>query len=107
MAKVYMSNAFSFNMLLPEHKKGIVKWEVIPAEKVAEELGSDFVNCCGHTTELINAMTGLNLSMNRISNKLNPDDKIIIAQYSGPRLPEGATELPENATLVFLKVTVE
>ena len=38
--------------------------------------------------------------MNRVSVKLdNPDLHAIIGQYSGPRLEEGATELPEGARI--------
>jgi hypothetical protein len=43
----------------------------------------------------------VDISTNRISVTLNPRDSAIVAQYIGPRLPEGATQLPSGATIKF------
>jgi hypothetical protein len=36
--------------------------------------------------------------------KLNQGTRLLVGQYDGPRLPEGATSLPEGATLTWFKV---
>jgi len=46
------------------------------------------------------------LGVNRVSVFMNdPWDRLLVAQYSGPRLPEGATELPEGARITWKLVT--
>ena len=42
---------------------------------------------------------GIPVPVNRKSIKLGSGDILLVGQYVGPRLPEGATELPENATI--------
>ena len=106
MAKI-ITNAITHNMFIPHLKEWTLKNEVISSDDVKGELGSEFVNACGHSTDLINELTGLELVKNRITNKANIGDTIIVAQYNGPRLEEGATSLPEGASLVFVKSVVE
>lgn len=43
--------------------------------------------------------------MRRESVKIKNGETVVIAQYLGPRLPEGATELPEGAKIEFFFVT--
>ena len=100
-----ISNAFSFNMI--SRPAGVIRYEEISAEDVKPTLGDDFVNACGHSCELINDMTGLTLEKNRINNSLEPGDTLVVCQYVGPRLEEGATSLPPGAKMRFLKVTLE
>lgn len=38
--------------------------------------------------------------------KITENDVLYVAQYMGPRLPEGATELPEGAVIEFYRVTL-
>jgi hypothetical protein len=49
-------------------------------------------------------MIGVKLPVNRISNKLEFDEPIIVAQFTGGRLPEGATKLPDGFSLKFVMV---
>jgi len=37
---------------------------------------------------------------------LQPEDLVVVAQYIGPRLPEGATELPANARIEYFTVQI-
>jgi hypothetical protein len=48
----------------------------------------------------------MSIPMNRSNSKIDNEESVIVAQYVGPRLPEGAIELPEGATMKFIKVTV-
>lgn len=52
----------------------------------------------------MSGVLGLGVQANRINVQLGDDQRIIVAQYRGPRLPEGATQLPEGATLEFYRV---
>jgi hypothetical protein len=63
----------------------------------------------GHidTAKIISGMLGVELPMNRKNVKLAQGEKMIVAQYSGPRLPEGATTLPEGAKIEFVLVEME
>jgi len=36
---------------------------------------------------------------------LQDGEKALVAQYIGPRLPEGATKLPKNARIVWYEIT--
>lgn len=43
---------------------------------------------------------------NRETMKLDAGDVLVVAQYVGPRLPEGATELPPNARIEYFTVQI-
>ena len=62
----------------------------------------------GHadTARIVSGMLGIELPVNRANVKLACGEKMIVAQYSGPRLPEGATVLPEGAKIEFVLVEV-
>lgn len=55
----------------------------------------------GHenTAGLFSSMLGRPVAMNRATVALNPGDELLVGEYSGPRLPEGATSLPEGAEI--------
>lgn len=108
MAKLFITNAFSINMLsasstlsfIPLHKdlaKGKIKMNYDNFE---------FIPCVGHADIANIVKTELNLNMelfNRIS--VTPDfnngDALLVAQYTGVRLPEGTTQLPEGASIKY------
>lgn len=51
---------------------------------------------------IVSDILGFEVPCNRVSVELSKKDEgvsLLVAQYSGPRLEEGATELPENATI--------
>jgi hypothetical protein len=62
----------------------------------------------GHvdTAIIVSGLLGVALPMNRKSVKLDYGESMIIAQYYGPRLPEGATKLPDGAEIRFIMVEV-
>jgi hypothetical protein len=44
-------------------------------------------------------MLGVTIACNRESITLTDGDILLVGQYVGPRLPEGATTLPENSRI--------
>jgi hypothetical protein len=104
MSKILITNAFSLNMLVSLTAN--IKTEELTVPQVKEELENGYESGMGHSTELISEILGMDIPQNRTSNKIQDGESILVAQYVGPRLPEGATELPENASLKFIKVTV-
>lgn len=105
---LYIGNAFSLGML--DGADRVVYVNHIPIEEVENILeGNAWTSCVGHadTAELISAMLGTKVPMNRCSTSLKWGDQLIVAQYNGPRLTEGATALPGGARLRWIFVTIE
>lgn len=101
--KKYISNAFSFGMM-PSGED----FSLIRVKKVApSEIPHDVESVIGHmdTATVVSNILGFKTPFNRANLVLDGDDVLYVAQYKGPRLPEGATRLPEGASLEFLEVT--
>ena len=99
----YLGNSFSLNMV---ESFGNFQITQVTPEEVLKEI-SNFKSIFGHKDILTIAQKSLDdaktsigayLSYNRESVTLDKDDVLFVFQYTGPRLPEGATELPEGAT---------
>ena len=98
---IYVGNVFTFGFL--SNKDVDIKSREISWAEFDEVLAStDFINFMGHQD--VAHMVGL--EQNRISISVESGDVVYLAQYDGPRLEEGATVLPQGATLVPLKVEV-
>ena len=118
--KLYICNAFSLSMLDRGAQRGTpLGYEPHPgdqggetarfprplaqaADYVAEwEKYAEIISAVGHadTAALFSAQLGREIPANRISVKLSPEDILVVGQYVGPRLPEGATGLPEGAKI--------
>jgi hypothetical protein len=105
----YLSNAFSLNMIgFTELGEAKVFVSRLALDAAREILAGVFVSAVGHesTAAIIAADLGLPVRADRQSIKINPGDKLVVAQYIGPRLPEGATVLPEGARLEYFLVEV-
>jgi hypothetical protein len=98
-------NAFSLNMV-PE--KCDVRIRRISTEKAVEQLKAGWESAVGHanTAAVFASVLGIEVPMNRKTVAVEPGDRMIVGQYVGPRLPEGATELPEGAEIRWALVTV-
>ena len=72
-----------------------------------DEIPTDVESAIGHqdTAKVVSSMLGFEVKPNRVSIKMSESDVLYVAQYTGPRLPEGATTLPEGASLEFFEVT--
>jgi len=67
----------------------------------------DATSCIGHNdvAKILSQLIGLEIPVNRISISLVPGDVLVVGQYVGARLPEGATSLPEGARIDWYIVT--
>jgi hypothetical protein len=71
-------------------------------------LKPNVISIIGHD-DMANVVSGLldvGINANRVSVTLEPGDKLIVAQYTGPRLQEGAISLPGGATIMWYLVNV-
>jgi len=112
----YLTNAFSLNMFPSTDREGefLLKSagiHTIPLTEaeVAEMLeGQTFVSVVGHaaTASLFSALLGTPVSENRQTVVLENGDELIVGQYTGPRLPEGATRLPPEARIRWFRIFV-
>lgn len=107
---LYLTNALSLNMFNIERPIHI-SITPLTLEQAKWHLNYDknFVSAIGHedTARILSNMLGMEIKANRISVKLTQDDYAIIAQYTGPRLPEGATTLPVGAEIKFYMVIIQ
>jgi hypothetical protein len=116
----YLVNAFSLNMLQFSDNLtvSIKKLTVDEAKRVLApegHLDPGVALAVGHvdTARLIGTLLGLpeediarmvEVAQSRPTIRMTHGDRALVAQYIGPRLPEGATRLPEGAKLEFFLV---
>lgn len=107
MARVYICNAFSLQMIedfpcsievceFPEHMK------TIEEIKTLFDNEAEFISAVGHP----DTAAVLGVPCNRINVKVTAKDYLIVAQLQGGRLPEGSTTLPDGFSFKFLFVKV-
>ena len=104
----YLTNAFSLNMLLCFD--AVIKTQEISACTAAEMVNKDgLVSAVGHadTANVFSSVLGTSVPMSRVTVSLAKGDVILVGQYSGIRLPEGATTLPPGSRIRWVRVTIE
>ena len=105
-----LANAFSLSMitdLIWEDKGDNFAGLPISVKAVRpESIPSDIYSVVGHadTARVIGSILGQDVPVNREPYKVSPGDVLYVAQYIGPRLQEGATQLPEGAEIRFYKI---
>ena len=104
---MYLLNAFSLNMV--EGFPSTIHVEEVGLEGARDSLADGFESAVGHadTAAVFESQLGMEVPANRVKVVLGKGDTALVGQYRGPRLPEGATTLPEGATIQWLRVTVE
>ena len=104
---VYICNAFSLQML--GCANSLVLTKPLTKEKVKELVDQDgVVSAIGHadTAAVVSSDLGFKVPANRVNVKLLDGEELIVAQFAGGRLPEGAKTLPEGIELSYLLVRV-
>lgn len=100
-------NAFSLNMVATFPVN--VHVNEISLDEAKAALGGNLESAVGHadTAAVFASQLGMPVQAKRTTIALNKGDEMVVGQYRGPRLPEGAAVLPEGATIQWLKVAVE
>jgi hypothetical protein len=106
---MFIANAFSLSMLpwTETADQFAFKATELSLSGVQEMATfTKFHSIVGHedTAKLFSSMIGVEIPVNRTSVQLDPRDKLIVGQYSGRRLLEGVTELPESASIRWVLV---
>lgn len=107
--KTKLLNALSINFFAGEIQTNhgvmlsIIK---IGTQQARQELLQGFESFIGHAdlANILSQMLGMEVPVHRGQYQFEPGDVIIVAQYVGPRLPEGATQLPDGAEIQFFRV---
>lgn len=99
-------NAFSLNMI--EAFPASVRAREICAAEAQAEAQQGLESAVGHadTAAVFGSVLGTPVAANRTTITLKKGEEVLVGQYRGPRLPEGATELPTGATIQWLLVEV-
>ena len=102
---MFLLNAFSLNML--DSNANVIVRQV--TQKVAASLAAHCTSAVGHadTAAVFSNVLGVEIPCNRATVALKDGDVALVGQYSGPRLAEGATTLPEGAAIKWVVVGVE
>ena len=109
---IIITNAFSLNMLNFNADVKIRNLTAEQAKNLIEENaahGGLHRSAIGHAdmAAVASEALGMHIPMNRSTVELVSGDMLLVAQYSGPRLPEGATTLPEGATIKWMTVSIQ
>lgn len=106
-SKVYLGNSFSLNMLNSYDR--LVGRNINVTEVLPKHIPHELISVVGHadTAKIFSELLGREIPFNRVSVTLYKGDTLYVGQYSGPRLPEGTTTLPEGATVTWLKVLID
>jgi Domain of unknown function (DUF1874) len=108
---IYVTNSFSLSMVNSDRYD-------LHVQRVGRRTVSNFLqyfsdkdkckSVVGHesTAELLSKDLDMKIDFNRETVTLAPGDLIFVGQYKGPRLAEGATELPEGASIKWLAVDI-
>ena len=97
-----VANAFSLNMLLHSRKWNIMCEPLTRTEaRRLVRKAIEVESIVGHadTAALFSNELGHKVEFNRVSFVRKPYQVILVGQYSGPRLPEGTSVLPEGASI--------
>jgi hypothetical protein len=100
---LYVTNAFSINML-PQKSVCFVEFYKLTTEEARHIIAEyPFRSYIGHAdiAALASQLLGVQIEVNRETLTLQGGDHLLVIQYRGPRLPEGATQLPEGAQIEF------
>lgn len=100
VSKNIIANAFSLQML----KNSSCSLSIIEiSEQEFNNIKPTAISVVGHP----DTARVLGVQFNRVSVQIDEGDTLFVAQLSGGRLPEGATELPEGCVFKYYKISVK
>jgi hypothetical protein len=94
-----ITNAFSINMLSMDSDLKFSRLKETEACWIAENFQHS--SAVGHadTAAVLGVALGTEVPMNRTTLQMEHGVALLVGQYKGPRLEEGATALPEGASI--------
>ncbi|NLN93345.1 MAG: DUF1874 domain-containing protein [Candidatus Hydrogenedens sp.] len=103
---LYLLNAFSVNQL--GSFPAAVKFTEQTVSEVQEVLAEGYCSAVGHgqTAEIFSRVLQTTIPVQRITIELHPGDRAVLGQYRGPRLEEGARQLPDGARIHWYLVEI-
>ena len=108
---IYLTNAFSINMLVGSQHVVFTPIHESAAKVTCQVALShrNLVNAVGHpsTDLLLRTSWPFLPEGQRINVTLEAHDQLIVAQYQGPRLREGETILPDGAMISWWRVDID
>lgn len=115
---IYIGNAFSMNMLSKWRVKDAATETDIKVQPIADPVEWLSAHEIAHgvaqsvvwheeTVDLFSRILQRKVVFNRTTLELTSDDFLLVGQYTGPRLEEGATELPQGAEINWIVISVD
>ena len=108
---IYIANAFSASMLSAgeEHTVLFTPLSDYYARRLCQDPGDEITSIVGHesTASVFANILGIEVPVNRTSVNIREGHHLLLGQYFGPRLPEGAIELPEKASIQWWLVRIK
>jgi hypothetical protein len=101
-----LANAFSLSILarFPAHVY-VSELSTGATREMLGELGIESFIGHADTAAMLSRELEMPVAANRANLVLEPGNQMIVAQYVGPRLPEGTVALPEGARIKWYCVT--
>ena len=104
---IYLSNAFSLSMIAHlGHCDLDVTTNICNYQQMVEDLKPTSIVGHQDTANLFSNILCMDVPMNGVSVTLEKGDILIVGQYTGPRLPEGTSILPEGASINWMCINV-
>jgi len=108
MKKIIVTNGFSINMLSPGDAARLTIQPI--SREVARDMltGSEFLSIIGHKdlAEVVSSDLGVKITANRVTYTVDGKTAMLICQYRGERLPEGAKKLPKGSNVDYYYVAL-
>ena len=100
---LYICNAFSPSMLDGARSLRFEPVSAGHAAALVAEWSGPVVSAVGHadTAAVVGGLLDYAVPANRVNVQLSEHDWLLVAQYAGPRMPEGSTTLPDGASIQF------
>jgi hypothetical protein len=105
--KKIISNAFSLQMLKLTNPQNI-SVEPLSTEEAAK-FAQEAESSVGHadTASIMTHELKTSIACNRRNDTLETGDQVLVGQFTGGRLPEGAISLPEGVSLYWVLVSIK